>query len=803
VQTDSGHSKPGLRQQLVRSVTQLVLVMTITILGAVIYTSQQTVGHQIDSQLQVGLRVFEKLIAVREAALLSSAEILTSDFGFRQAVATKDKETIRSVLDNHSARIHADLIYLIDFDGSILQTTTSPEKATSSAERTNKSENGIALDFSDTQHKKLIDAAISDGAASSFDFIDGKVLQLIAVTVNAPEPIAIAIIGFEMNDALAEELRALTGLHISFSVHNERGTTIAASTLPLHGTDAIAQLNNDGDEMLRIPFSGSDRFASRSELLQEVGGNAIHVHVSTALREANLAFDQLQVEITLIAIACFAASIIAGMLLARHIVHPVKQLARVAREVALGHYGQRIDVATQTQELENLVSAFNAMDAQINLREREILHQAHHDALTGILNGNRLFDIIKQRTEHKDATFFLALINIKDFRAINDAFGRDAGDQCLIDVSHRMRQHLPADTHCARISADYLFISEGLFEDAAQGCLAQMHQTLSQGYRLNGVEKLLEFSISIVEFPRQGDNLETLWRRLNLAMDDSRKSRQAFYCYRDGQDEQHLRRLRLLTDLRHALANPHENQLALFYQPKLDLRSDNITHVEALIRWMHPTEGFIRPDDFIPLAEQTGLINELTFWVIDTAAAQARQWKDAGMNLCIAVNLCASDLINPQFKPRLNEILDHNRVDPNALSFEITESAIIHEPASAIELLQKLRDRGFSIAVDDFGTGYSSLAQLKHLPVNELKIDKSFVLKLDQNKDDQIIVNTTIHMAHDLGLHVVAEGVENQQAQKLLYDMGCDYIQGYHLCKPIPAAELSRWITQRDKPSAA
>lgn len=793
MQTDSAH-KPtrSLRHQLTVGVTRLMLIVMLTSLLAVFVTSQSTVNKQIDQQLDVGLRVLEKLLQQREAALLSSAEVLTADFGFRQAIATQDNATIDSALENHAARISAGVMMIVSLDGKVMQST-----ADASAQH---------IDFNSPEQQQLIQQALSEGGVAGFAVLGDKLYQLIAVTVKAPQPIAIAIIGFEMNQQLATELQSLTGLHLSFVVSNGESTgnrRVVVTTLNTTAQNSIIDMLQQQHGIFRLPFSSRDDYASRSETLQQLANNRVDVYLSTSLNEAHAEFDQLQVEMSLITLVSLVLAIAASMLMSNRIAHPVKRLAQTAKKLAKGKYQDNIDIAADTQEINDLVSAFTSMQADIRARELKILHQARHDMLTGLASPAYLFQHLQEQVEIADNHFCIAIINISYFRAVNDTFGRENGDNCLREVATRLRLFVGEARHCARMSADFVMFLPGALDAGIQSNLRRISTTLAEPFNFGGVSKTLEFSIGVAEFPQHGNDVETLWRRLNLAQDAARSSRKPFSVYVTGQDEQHLRRLRLLSDLRIALAEENGSQLKMFYQPKMNLASLGVEHAEALIRWHHPTEGFVRPDDFIPLAEQAGIISEVTHWVLNSAARQAREWKTHGLNVCIAINLCAQDLVSPGFRQFIDTTLEKYAIGADAISFEITESAIINEPQQAIALLNELRARGFSIAVDDFGTGYSSLAQLKSLPVNELKIDKSFVLKLDENKDDQVIVRTTIEMAHRLGLHVVAEGVENNASLALLQQYGCDYMQGFYLCKPIAADDFTRWLTARIASSLA
>ena len=259
-------------------------------------------------------------------------------------------------------------------------------------------------------------------------------------------------------------------------------------------------------------------------------------------------------------------------------------------------------------------------------------------------------------------------------------------------------------------------------------------------------------------------------------------------------------RLTLVSELRRAI---EERELVLYYQPKAELANGAIQSVEALLRWNHPTRGLVGPDEFIPLAQQTGLIKPLTLYVLDEALSQCRAWHHTGMTLGVAVNLSVRNLLDAEFPDQVRDLLEKWRVDPSLLELEITESTMLSDPVRTKRVLDKLSAMGIALSIDDFGTGYSSLSYLSQLPVNEIKIDRSFVMNMADSDNDAVIVRSTIDLARNLGLQVVAEGVETEQAWDQLSELGCTLAQGYYLSRPVPAAELTEWLMQRALKRAA
>jgi EAL domain-containing protein (putative c-di-GMP-specific phosphodiesterase class I) len=316
---------------------------------------------------------------------------------------------------------------------------------------------------------------------------------------------------------------------------------------------------------------------------------------------------------------------------------------------------------------------------------------------------------------------------------------------------------------------------------------------MEQPFTLGGLKIEVQASIGIALLPEHGVNVDAFIQRANIALSEARKLRSGFAIYSPEQDHSNPHRLELVGELRRALV---EDQLFLLYQPKTDLRTGYVTDVEALARWKHPKFGIVPPDQFVPLAERTGLIMPLTLWVLHEALRQCRAWNQAGLGIGMAVNLSMFNLQAPELPDQIAGLLGKSGVAPSQLRLEITESAIMANPAQTMDNLTRMSKMGLQISIDDFGTGYSSLAHLKKLPVHELKIDKSFVMNMAIDKDDAVIVRATIDLGHHFGLKVVAEGVENQKTRKMLSTFNCDLAQGYYISKPLPAGDLMEWLAK-------
>ena len=428
----------------------------------------------------------------------------------------------------------------------------------------------------------------------------------------------------------------------------------------------------------------------------------------------------------------------------------------------------------------------------------ERLHTlATTDALTGLLNRTLLYDrlqqTLSQSQRNRKHTAALLLMDLDHFKEINDTLGHSAGDVILIEAGKRIRASLRDGDSIARLGGDEFAVLISLDANSTViDRVADKIQACFQAPFLYEQNQLyLGVSIGVARYPDNGSDADTLMSRADVAMYSNKGSGLPFSYYNSKDDPNTQDRLQLASELRHAIK---EQQLELYYQPKIGFRSKEITGTEALIRWNHPERGLLEPAQFLPLAERCGLIQPITEWVLAEAAQQCRCWSDKGYHIPMAINLSTRAFQNPDLVLDISNALKRTKIAPGLLEIEITEHELMADIDYASDVLRNLSDLGIRIAIDDFGTGYSSLSYLKQLPLDTLKIDKSFVLNLTQNDNDAVIVRSMLDLAHNLGRLVVAEGIEQKDAWDMLHVLGCDDAQGYYISRPLPAIQLEAWL---------
>jgi len=532
-------------------------------------------------------------------------------------------------------------------------------------------------------------------------------------------------------------------------------------------------------------------------------GRGIHWIIAVTIPDADFT-DEIKsntVSSLILSLLAVLVAIMVGIVVTRQVTKPILLLNQHVKELTKSDW-KTWALTTDVQrhdEIGELAVSFLVMAQQLVNLLGSLEYKALHDALTGLPNRTLLSKRLNkaiQVASDKQQPLALLMIDLNGFKEINDTLGHGMGDLLLCEIAKRLPAYVRADDTFARLGGDeFAVVLPNADLVQAKQMTAQLLEAISEPFEVG--ERLLRVSASagIVTYPEHGTDKDTLLQHSDVAMYLAKHRHIGYVVYDSAEDSHSLERLTLMTDLRQAINQ--KSGLILYYQPQLNLQTGQVQSVEALVRWNHAKYGLIMPDVFIPTAEKTGLMGPLTQTVLDIALRQCVLWQEKGIDVAVAVNLSASNLQDSDLPNWVEGRLNALGVSAHKLRVEITETVMMSDPLQAEKVITGLERLGIQIAIDDFGTGYSSLAYLRQLPLTEIKIDKSFVMAMCQNNNDTVIVQTIIDLAHNLGLKVVAEGVEDLNTQDILQGLNCDIIQGYYLSKPQPAEQLTEWLQAR------
>ncbi|MEA2114738.1 MAG: EAL domain-containing protein [Thermodesulfobacteriota bacterium] len=443
-------------------------------------------------------------------------------------------------------------------------------------------------------------------------------------------------------------------------------------------------------------------------------------------------------------------------------------------------------VRDQTQELRQQTAAL----------EYQAMHDATHDSLTDLPNRVLLCDRLEQaisNAHRSQQILAFIILDLDRFKEINDTLGHFNGDRLLKQVAARLQRVVRGSDTLARLGGDEFGILLPAINrsDDIYTVIKKIQKVFKSPFRMEGLTLDVQASIGGVLYPEHGKDIDTIMQRADVAMYVAKQDNCGFSIYTTKMDKHSPKRLTLMGELRQAF---DRNELELYYQPKISVHKDRISGVEALVRWNHAVHGLMTPDEFIPLAERSGLIKQLSWWVLQNALAQAVLWHEKGIAIGVAVNISPFILLDPELPEAIIGLLSSHKLPEGTLTLEITETSVLKDPDLALEILLRLADMGIIISIDDYGTGYSSLSYLRKMPASEVKIDKSFVIDMLKNDNDAVIVRATIELAHNLGMKVVAEGVENKETAARLKELNCDILQGYYFSRPLAIGDFTRWF---------
>lgn len=729
--------------------------------------------REINNRLNTAKTLFTEQFNSRSTYLAAFAETVAKDYGIKQ-VFGDDQRSLLVALNNHRQRIDADLAMAISKSGNItaqLQLFVNDKNE----ERVSRGgELGQLFRFPDW---------LQNQSSVHLYQVDDKLYQfsLSPLTVGS-QSLGWVGFGFEIDETLAQNTLKLTHLETDFIYKTDGDWMFVASSKDKEDLAfAINVVNGD------IP----EGYIGIGQEITLQPGQHIGLALSGYRDDFVSVLQEKWWQLVILTSVALLLSLLGAYYIALSITKPIKRLVKQAKTIAHGQYDQKVELDDQS-ELGQLADEFNAMQSAVLTREKAIVHRANHNPLTELPNRHAAVQMVEDLVA-QDRPFCIYHLNLSRIKDVNESLGHEVGDRLIREAAKRL-QSVPSCCFLGHLGADeFLLIveaSEHVEIDVMVNCIVE---TLEPSFELSNMSLQIQGKLGIASFPKHCSDGKSILQMSDTALNFSRKHNQTMQVYHQGLDVNSAERLNLINDLKYAIS---DDQLELHYQPKLNLKSGKVTHVEALVRWQHPKLGMVPPDNFIHIAEQTGQINELTQWVFKTALKQFNQWQDDGIVINIAVNISAENLKDPSFEQFIRVTVAEYGVANQFITLEVTESAVVDNPQDAIALLRRFKDDGFKISIDDYGTGYSSLAQLKQLPVNELKIDKSFVQRLESDEDDQIIVRSTIELAHNMGLSVVAEGIEDEYSLHWLAKHGCELAQGYFISRPQPSDKLTPWLAQ-------
>ncbi|NMP30960.1 EAL domain-containing protein [Thalassotalea sp. M1531] len=726
---------------------------------------------QLNNRISNAIDVFQTQINNRRYYLSAFAETAAKDYGLK-SVLDEDNKSFLVALNNHRKRINSNLAMAVDNDGLVFAQL-------------------VTYQNDDGQEKVKIGAGQGSTFAINSDLFTDENAQIVMLNENlyqlslAPIKSGARIIGwigfgYLIDVELASELATLTDVNIAFAIKNEESFNVLASSVE-------QQYPNNSPIFSGIIANTEARYIYHEATLGPMGDKELVALLFKSKVDILEVAGVDWLRLTLLIVITVALSVTGALAIARSITKPITQLVSQVKAITRGSYDGNVTV-DGSAELEQLSDEFNHMTKAIISREETISFQAFHDPLSHMPNRNALINALNEHEKHK-RDFLVLQICFLDADKITDTLGYKVGDDVVKQVAHIL-QNSTLPVVCFHLGRENFVVMAD--EETVQPIAEKLLNELNIQCEFDNISLNLQFVMGVaISSLHRGSSGAELLQKSNVALQHAKKNKKVYQVYDPQFDINALERLFLTNSLKQAI---EENELVLFYQPKLCLKTMTISHVEALVRWQHPEKGLIPPDSFISIAEKTGQMDALTRWVTKAAVAQYVSWLEQGIDINIAINISAQNILDKDYPNFVIALKEQHQLRDNAITLEVTEDAVVADPEKATEILCFLYAHGFKISIDDYGTGYSSLAQLKQLQVQELKIDRSFVQHLATNENDQIIVRSTLELAHNLGLSVVAEGIEDDTALQWLKAQGCELAQGYFISKPLPAETLDLWM---------
>jgi diguanylate cyclase (GGDEF)-like protein len=757
-----------------RLTVQFALVFAVTMLAVSAALSTFIAGsasHEVEGQLQSSGAVYDRLWQQRSHELQNAAQLLARDFGFRAAVASGDQATMQSALGNAAARLRVRSAFIVTADGKVSAIDGSVSASESAA----------------------LWGPLDDGRLTGVSVVAGRPRQLVAAPIMAPTLIGWVVFAADLDTREMRGLERLSAIPLHAAViacDKGRWAEASGSMSAIDArTASLAQAHVKDTVAFEMNVAGAQSIALAKPLPTFADGERAILLLAYPKAEAMADARKLQMALAVVTLLGLVLVAIATWKAARRITQPLARLDEAAGRLASGEHVQ-VRVRGE-DELARLANSFNEMVGKIAEREQRITQLAFNDTLTDLPNRTMFqqqLDHLFRASEGTGTLFALHCLDLDQFKVINDTLGHPAGDALLIEAARRV-QHAARGHFVARLGGDEFVVLQTVGDDRdaidrlARDILAEM----SQPVMLDGNEVVPSTSIGIAIAPQDGEDGGTLLRNADLALYRAKEAGRGTYAFfEESLNERAQQRRQLETDLRIAM---ERGEFELFYQPLFDLEQNRICSFEALLRWCHPKRGLISPVEFIPVAEDTGLIVPIGAWVVREACARAATWPE---HVRVAVNVSAVQFHRGSVHETVLRALADSGLAPNRLEVEITESIFLEGGETTLRLLHSLRALGVRIALDDFGTGYSSLSYLQSFPFDKLKIDRSFIQNLLTRDGATAIVHAITELANALGIETTAEGVEETAQLMELRAHGCSSVQGFLFAEPMAASDVDK-----------
>jgi diguanylate cyclase (GGDEF)-like protein len=757
-----------------------LFALALGVVALAVYTAvAANASRAVRGELQANATVFDRLWEMRAGQLRDGAVILAHDFGFREAVATHDRATIASALENLKVRLGIDFAFIIGVDGDVVGVDQA------------------RLGGSAESIRRALDGGADDGGV----FVLGDTAhQAVSAPILSPSLVGWVVFASRLDQSEMRSLEKLSAIPLSAAVlhKNASGAWVegggAGEPALTRFVEGALKQKAEAPGEVQTPQGRAIAVVSKLDALTAETPAALILRYP--LDKALAPYRALLAGIVALGLVGLGLVVMGSAALARSVTRPISELDSAVRRLQRGEDAS-VRVATD-DEIGRLAGSFNDMAAAIQERERRITHAAMHDPDTGLPNRRSLTEALGGRIEAAgDRLVVVAALGVDRFAHVRAAIGYGLASALVGEVGRRM-QGLAPDAAVARLAGDQLgmvFASDDL--DAARRQLAEIQAALEQPLELDGSKVDVTLTIGVAGHRIHGAEPAQLVERAVIAMDQAREVHAklaAFDAEAYGDPSQNLS---LMSDMLRAMG---AGELYLHYQPKFDLRAGGVGGAEALVRWKHPTRGQISPELFVGMAEETGHIRQLTDWVLSRAIEEQAMLAEEGHRVPVSINVSGRLIGDPGFGEAALAMAAEARAP---LCFEITETAVIDNPAMALEMIDRFAAAGIGVSIDDYGSGLSSLAYLKRIRANELKIDKAFVISMADSQRDALLVRSTIDLAHGLGLKVTAEGVETETALALLTGMGCDLAQGYLTARPMPLDQFSDFLKAQAGEAAA